>query len=395
MSKIGIFIFSLGSGGAEKVASNTIKYLKSRHEVQLILMCDIKLLPSFGVKEHFLCKTDVNACGLSKFAQLFPLAFKLKSLCEKENFNTLFCLLNRPNYIAGMAKMLGLKTRVVMNECSTPSEIFKTVKISNIINKILIKMLYKKADLVLANSKEVCEELDNIYKIKAKYLPNMLDLEDIKAKALKPLATFKLKKDSKFKLKGKISLNQKRFLLNIGRLDAGKNQELLIKAYKKSKVKIPLIILGEGVLRQYLQKLILKEGLGEKVFLRGYEANVYRYLSRCVALISSSNYEGFSNVLIEGLACEAVVVSTKHKNGANALLAGGYGLLSPVKDEDKLACNISLVCKTYTAFGEENASNENKFLNSNKKILFEKSKRLEKASEFGFEKIGEKLCQYL
>ncbi|EPT6504829.1 glycosyltransferase, partial [Campylobacter jejuni] len=67
--------------------------------------------------------------------------------------DTEFVFLNRPNYIALIARMFGNKTRLVINECTTPSVMYAKNNFNSLANKFLISLLYPRADLILPNSK--------------------------------------------------------------------------------------------------------------------------------------------------------------------------------------------------------------------------------------------------
>ena len=76
-----------------------------------------------------------------------------------------------------------------------------------------------------------------------------------------------------------------------------------------------LLILGDGVLRAELEALIEELGLGGRVKLLGFDANPYKYMARCYAFVFVSLFEGFSNALIEALACGKLVISSDHQSG--------------------------------------------------------------------------------
>ncbi|WP_158678130.1 glycosyltransferase, partial [Campylobacter jejuni] len=57
----------------------------------------------------------------------------------------------------------------------------------------------------------------------------------------------------------------------------------------------------------------------EKVLLLGFDNNPYKYMAKCEFFAFASVFEGFSNVLIESLACSCAVVCTDHKSGAREL----------------------------------------------------------------------------
>lgn len=330
MKKLAIFIYSLGSGGAERVVSTLLPMLNLKYEVHLILMNDKISYDIPQVSIHYLEKSSPNESNLAKFLKLPLLALKYKKLCENLDINLQFVLLNRPNYIALMAKMLGLKSILIINECTTPSVIYKHNNLNSFINKFLIKNLYNKADLILANSLGNQEDLlqnFNIQANKCDILYNAIDLESISEKSKEQIPF----KDP--------------FILSVGRLDSGKNHAMLIRAYAKVQTNLKLVILGEGILKNELLNLIEELNLKDKVFLLGFDNNPYKYMSKCDFFAFASSFEGFSNVLIECLACNCAVLCTDHKSGARELfLDDEFGLLVKVDDQDAMQKGLEKMC---------------------------------------------------
>lgn len=111
---------------------------------------------------------------------------------------------------------------------------------------------------------------------------------------------------------------KKKFFLSIGRLTKQKNFSFLIQMFAKYK-KISgvdyLIILGEGEDKFKLQKIIRKLNCEKKIFLLGYKKNVYNFINKCEALISTAEYEdpGFS--LIEAAFLKKKIITSLVNNG--------------------------------------------------------------------------------
>ena len=64
----------------------------------------------------------------------------------------------------------------------------------------------------------------------------------------------------------------------------------------------------------------------------------------CEAFIFVSRFEGFANVLIEAMACGALVITSEHKSGAKELIGDDkYGILVPVDDERATAAAMKRV----------------------------------------------------
>ena len=324
MKKLAVFLYSMGPGGAERVVSNLLPALCKKYEVHLVLMSEVLAyeIPS-AVKIHFLERSDPYESDVRKLFRLAfalpSLALKYKKLCENLGIDAHFVLMNRPCYVALAAKILGLKGRMVISERSCPSVIYKS-GLSGFANRIFVKALYPRADLILANAQGNADDLVRNFgcdAAKTKVLYNAVDLAAIKTLANEPL-------EGKFKP----------FFLNIGRLDSGKNQAMLIKIIANLKDKrATLGILGKGPLHGELQNLIDELGVGERVKLLGTDKNPFKFIKNAQCFLCASRFEGFSNVLLEALACERFIISTDHKSGARELLGDDeYGILTPVDD---------------------------------------------------------------
>ncbi|WP_423903371.1 N-acetylgalactosamine-N,N'-diacetylbacillosaminyl-diphospho-undecaprenol 4-alpha-N-acetylgalactosaminyltransferase [Campylobacter showae] len=325
MKKLAVFLYSMGPGGAERVVSNLLPALCEKYEVHLVLMSEVVAyeIPR-AVKIHFLERSDPYESGVKKLFRLAfalpSLALKYKKLCENLGIDAHFVLINRPCYVALAAKILGLKGRMVISERSCPSVIYKS-GLSGFANRIFVKALYPRADLILANAQGNADDLVRNFgcdAAKTKVLYNAVDLAAIKTLANEPL-------EGKFKP----------FFLNIGRLDSGKNQAMLIKIIANLKDKrATLGILGKGPLHGELQNLIDELGVGERVKLLGTDKNPFKFIKNAQCFLCASRFEGFSNVLLEALACERFIISTDHKSGARELLGDDeYGILTPVDDK--------------------------------------------------------------
>ena len=211
--------------------------------------------------------------------------------------------------------------------------LYKNAGIKGAVSKALLKWLYPKADFIYPNSSGALEDLRDNYGInpsKMRVLYNALDLDEIEQKAAQPLT----------------ELENKKFFLSVGRLDEGKNHELLIRAYASlGRPDLPdLVILGRGVLEAHLRGVINKLGLEQKVHLLGFSANPYKFMRACEAFVFVSRFEGFANVLIEAMACGALVITSEHKSGAKELIGDDeYGILVPVDDERATAAAMQRV----------------------------------------------------
>ena len=138
--------------------------------------------------------------------------------------------------------------------------------------KFILKIVYKKSDLIIANSSKTAKDLVFFSKIKTKgiYPPSFLN--------------------KKYKNKTKNKLFN---LLTIGRLSKEKGYNILIDIISDINFKnFKLTIIGNGPEKENLKKLVIKKGLKKKILFLGEKKNVNQYFKNCDLFILSREVEG-------------------------------------------------------------------------------------------------------
>ncbi|KAA2217464.1 glycosyltransferase [Maribacter flavus] len=332
--KIAILIYSLAGGGAERVVSYLLPFLdKKGWEVHLVLMnTTIKYDIPKQIPIHYLEKSNGYENGFLKFIKLPLLGYKYARLLKKLRITHSFALLTRPSYINVIARyFLSSKPQFVISERSYPSMQYGYGNLQSRINNFLIKRLYPKADKIICNSKGNGMDLVKNYNIdsnKIVVVNNPIDLEKIDT-VLPDNSIF----SSEY-------IN----ILTIGRMDAGKNQELLIRALVDFP-SVHLYILGDGILKSHLESLVEANNIGNRVTFLGFDSNPFKYLKAVDIFMFGSNHEGFPNVLLEAMACGLPILTTNCKSGPDEIMElktpkmddimiTDYGILTPVGDLD-------------------------------------------------------------
>lgn len=338
---LSILIYSLAGGGAERVVSVLSKELQDNYTITLVLMRNkIDYDVPKNINIHFLEDSNPYENGIIKLLKLPILGFKYKKFCQQNNIDISLAFMNRPSYVAIFSKICGNRAKNIISERTTPSMMYRHDNLLSKISKILIKKLYPKADMIIANAEgNRLDLIDNfgIDKSKVVAIANPFDLEKIE----------ELSKETV------VDINFDRFtFVTVGRLDEGKNHKLMIDAFSNIDYEnTQLLILGEGILRVKLEEQIQSLKLENHVFLLGFDNNPYKYFSKSDAFLFTSNYEGFPNVLVEALACGLPIISTDCKSGPREILAPksevsfqlkvdieitSYGILTPVSKEKEL-----------------------------------------------------------
>lgn len=130
-------------------------------------------------------------------------------------------------------------------------------------------------------------------------------------------------------------LKQKRVFTFVaaGRLTYQKGYDIIIERMAEMKSNIPfqLYILGSGELAGLLENLVKEKGLEDNVLFLGYKRNVPTYLKYADALMLSSRYEGFPNIVLEANALGVPVFSNTCLGGINEIIVDGV---------NGIACNF-------------------------------------------------------
>lgn len=136
--------------------------------------------------------------------------------------------------------------------------------------------------------------------------------------------------------------DRERRIVNFCRIEQQKNLKLLIDAFEVLEKKLSgyvLDIYGEGAEKDNLIKYVEEKGLSASIHFKGYSNDIYDEINKCILFVSSSDYEGISNSMLEAMALGLPTICTDcPPGGAKMVIRSGYnGILVPVRNVEKLA----------------------------------------------------------
>lgn len=333
-----MFLPYLTGGGAERVIVNLCNKWAKEHYVKFLL------LDSTGAYCNEI-SPDVNI-ELIPTSKIYIAAWKLFVLVKKEKPDVLLTTLIYPIFFTAFTKLLsGANLKVYCRLSNIPSIEIKLIK-SKII-KVFFKNILSIYDGVICQSQDMLNDLNT-------FSPKVINSTIINNPA------FLLNKSDKF-----LNVERKGFTL-IGRLTKQKNISEAIKGCALAKKE--LNIYGQGELEDQLKALVRDLNAENYIKFHGFQLNVKEIIMKSEAVLLTSQYEGFPNVLLEACALGTPVIVKNSPGGINEIVNIVNGIVYD-GDEVELSeilksfkgCDFTskyIITDMQDRFSEEKISNE-------------------------------------
>lgn len=320
---VAMLIGALTRGGTERVLVNLSEYLirkgirvtvvtQYQKEGEYLLDPDAKRIISDITEE------ESSGSRIINFKRRFC---KLRKIWKKEKPDVILSFIGKNNMMAILTSRF-LKIPVVVAVRGEPG-----MEYYNTWMRFMAKHLFKLADGVILQTKQCFEFFPESVRQKATILKNPMNLSFFKER---------------------YEGERAKEIVAVGRIDANKNHEMLIRAFADIAEEYPdykLIIYGEGELKEKLKDLVNELGMQKRICLPGGISNVQDVIYKTRIFVLPSNTEGVPNTLIEAMILGLTVIATDCPCGGPADLIehGINGLLTPVGDTSKLKDCLQIV----------------------------------------------------
>ena len=316
-NKILLLVSSMGSGGAERVASALANAWVSRGD-RVILMptfsgrgeCFYEL--SSGVRLVYLA--DLISRKVRTWITSIGRLHALRRFIAAEHPDVIVSFLPNVN-VAAVIASAGLGIPVIVCERNDPF-----VEPISLFWQLARRLTYPLADVLMVQTQAVANKYASsgwgLRRVRVIPNPVLKQIVDI----VHPTIDTTIK-----------------HILSVGRLEDQKQFGLLIKVFATLTEAYPnwmLRVLGEGSLRKVLRQQITDLGLDSRVELPGQTMNVSEELTKADVFALTSKYEGFPNALLEAMTVGLPCVTFNCPSGPRELsMDGKVALLVPLNDE--------------------------------------------------------------
>lgn len=286
---------SLGMGGNEIFVMNFYRHInKEKFQVDFVIYDDSKMhfydeIISMGGKVH-ICKSKIKNKYLSALIQIL----KVKNIIIKNNYDIIHC--HSCSFIGifrgAIAGKLASNVKIISHSHNPGMP--KNTAMDTFIRDRFKKYLSNIVNLGFACSMNAAESkyTDKFMKSKKfEIINNAIDINK-----------FLFNIDIRKQMREEYEIRDELVIGNIGRLEEQKNQKFLLDVFaeiKKRDIPSKLIIIGEGSLRDYLEKYAIEKQIQNDVIFVGQVSESSNYYNMMDVFVMTSIYEGFPFVMVE------------------------------------------------------------------------------------------------
>jgi glycosyltransferase involved in cell wall biosynthesis len=248
---------------------------------------------------------------------------RLRRVLARQEYDAVVSLGLYPNVVLWAAsRKLRDRPALIMTEITRPyTESMRfSSPLASRIRQPLYRLSYRSADLVAANSEDGRREIIAHYggeENSVMRLPNLIEADRVARLA-----------ETAYNL-ADAALDTKPFrICLVARLDPIKRVDTLLRAAHALSHELNWVIdlVGDGPDRPRIESLVEQLSIGSRVKLHGWRENPYPVIKAADVTVLCSEYEGFSNTVLESMVLGTPVITSFCSQDARDMVAEGAAL---------------------------------------------------------------------
>lgn len=302
MKKVALFIPAMSGGGAERVFARYANYLVSSLGVEVHLILNKSSGPNLK-----LLSSSVIIHELNSFNIIFSF-FSLARLLKEQKIEYVMSTIRGANIAVSLSRLIFSDYRWILREANTFTNLEHDESRSQKVINYLCKVLYHRADHIIANSPDTKDDI----------VSQMKNVEDEMVSILPNPVLEGVVSQDRFS-----SSSSVKKIIAIGRLEYQKDYPLMldtIAILKTYRTDFVLDVYGDGSLKNELINMCKDRSISDYVNFKGYSDSVGQCLLSSDLFLLTSHWEGFGNVLVEAMAAGTPIVSVLCPGGPRFIL---------------------------------------------------------------------------
>lgn len=315
-----ILTISMGNDGAERVLSELSReWINQGHKVSIIQTG----ADNYGVS--YALPKEIEIINIQVTSKLKPMRYlqeirKVVGILKQRPNATVLSFIVAPIFICGVASLF-VKNKIVVSERNNPKECP-----AGKLQQWLRDWAFCRADVCVYQTEDAMKMFPQKAQNKGVIIPNPIN----------------------GKLPAAYEGERRKAIVAACRLHPQKNLSMLINAFSLLHQDYPeykLEIYGQGNEQAKLEVQIHNMGLDDYVILAGFCENIHAKMIDAAMYVSSSDYEGISNSMLEALGMGVpTIVTDCPVGGARMVIKNGInGILVPVGDTNAFYCAMKHV----------------------------------------------------
>ncbi len=301
--KIAFVIPSLRQGGAQKIFTNLVEKWNDKDDCYLLVV--EKTSPEQRKKYNI---SDSNIICLNKnrvILSVYEIYKKLKSL----KFDAVFSTQTHLNIVVLLVSYF-YEAKYIIRDSSV-YEVMSQFENQEFITRILMKLLYNRADKIVCQSSDIRKGLEKIISVDSEKFVKINNPINVR-----PIPRVKRKTDSDV-------LNMvyvARFKSVIGLLRFLKILNMVNRSFL-------IMFIGDGPMMTKCVNMVKRKNLQDKVSFLGWVNPPYPQMRDCQLYVQTSLVEGFPNALLEAFSMGLPAIAYNAPGGTKELVNDFNGIL--------------------------------------------------------------------